>query len=87
MEIDKEFLESIKESLTSNQWDYVKKKLTKVELIRNQSQANSKRYYEKIRENKKHFCKTCDRHLKTRQGLQKHEQSNLHKNKINLLMK
>ena len=83
MEIDKEFLKSIKESLTDNQWNYVRKSLTKVEIIRNQTQTNSKRYYEKLRKNKKHLCETCDRYFSTKQGLQKHEQSTAHKKRIN----
>jgi len=83
MEIEKEILESIKESLTDNQWNYVKKSLTKVEIIRNQTQTNSKRYYEKLRKSKKHLCETCDRYFSTKQVLQKHEQSNLHKKRVN----
>ena len=84
MEItDRDFLESIKDRLEKHEWDYVRKNINKVELVRNQSNARSRKYYESISKNKKHLCITCDRFYTTKQGLQKHKQSKIHEKNIN----
>ena len=81
---DKEFLESIKERLTDGEWNYIRKSLTKVEIIRNQSHKRSKKYYEKISKSKKHYCEVCDKYLSTKQVLKNHKRTEAHIDKKNI---
>lgn len=84
MNTNKEILESIKDILSTHEWEYVRKSLTKVEILRNQSRARGKRYYEKISKNKKYYCSFCDKHLATKQTLQKHNKTKNHLDNVRL---